>query len=219
MIKRISITLLFLISVPHLALAQNNESGNTYLKGRSGIDLNVGLYDNTSTTKIAIAPTVVTTNASTGFMGSISYQYWIEDYLSLRVGIGALVINANTAAGVTEVSTETATIVPILVGVNFYPIQMNKQSNFLPYISGYIGPYIGIYTSNVTGTTGVKSESIVENAFGARLGAGLDLLIGDIFKLGIGIAYHFITDFSKPIGSETNYSGPEYSISFGIVFN
>jgi outer membrane protein W len=217
--SRIFLSFLFLIFIQQLTFAQNKDSTNNYLKGRSGIDLNIGVYDNTSTTTITVSPAVVTTNAATGFMGSISYQYWFEEYLSLRGGIGALLISANTTSGSTQISTETVSILPMLVGVNFYPIQINKQSNILPYISGYIGPYVGIYTLNLVATSTVKSESIVETAFGARLGAGLDFLIGDVFKLGVGIAYHFITDFSRPIGGETNYSGPEYSVSFGIVFN
>jgi len=128
--------------------AQSESSEKTFLKGRSGIDLHIGLYDNTGVTKITLSPEVVTTNASTGFMGAISYQYWIEDYLSLGVSLGALVINASTSIHTTEVATETATVAPLIIGINYYPLQASQQSTVLPYLSGYIGPYIGVYSRN-----------------------------------------------------------------------
>jgi len=219
MFRRSVFFLLFISFTQFNGFAQSESSETTFLKGRSGIDLHIGLYDNTGVTKISVSPELVTTNASTGFMGSISYQYWFEDYLSVGVSLGALVINASTSTQTADVSTESATVAPLIVGINYYPLQTSQPSTVLPYLSGYIGPYIGIYSRNAIQTTVVESETIVETAFGARLGAGLDFLIADIFKLGIGIDYHFITEFSRPIGGETNYSCPSYSLTFGFVFN
>jgi len=216
--KKILLPLLLITMFTQNGFSQTDSSKSTFLKGRSGIDLHIGLYDNTGVTKITVAPAVITTNASTGFMGSISYQYWVEDYLSLGVSLGALVIDAKTSVQATDVSTETATVAPLIIGINYYPLQASQQSTVLPYLSGYLGPYIGVYSRNEIQTIVVESETIVETAFGVRLGAGIDFLIGDIFKLGIGSAYHFITDFSRPIGGETNYSGPSYSLTFGFVF-
>jgi hypothetical protein len=217
--KKILLMLFFVTVLTQNGLSQPDNSTNSFLKGRSGIDLHIGLYDNTGVTNISLAPTAVVTNASTGFMGSISYQYWIEDYLSLGVSLGALVINANTSVQLTDISTETATVAPLIIGVTYYPLQASQQSSVLPYLSGYFGPYIGVYSRNEIQTIVIESETIVETAFGVRLGAGIDFLIGDIFKIGIGSAYHFITDFSRPIGGETNYSGPSYSLTFGFIFN
>ena len=219
MFRRSIFFLLFILFTQFNGFAQSESSEKTFLKGRSGIDLHIGLYDNSGTTKISVSPEVVTTNASTGFMGAISYQYWFQDFLSFGISLGALVINATTSTQATDISTETATVAPLIIGINYYPLQASQQSTVLPYLSGYIGPYIGVYSKNEIETIVVGSETIVETAFGARLGAGLDLLIADIFKLGIGADYHFVTDFSRPIGGETNYSGPSYSLTFGFVFN
>ena len=219
MFRRSIFFLLFISYTQFNGFAQSESSENTFLKERSGIDLHIGLYDNSGTTKISVSPEVVTTNASTGFMGAISYQYWFQDFLSFGISLGALVINATTSTQATDISTETATVAPLIIGINYYPLQASQQSTVLPYLSGYIGPYIGVYSRNEIETIVVESETIVETAFGARLGTGLDFLIGDIFKLGIGIDYHFVTDFSRPIGGKTNYSGPSYSLTFGFVFN
>lgn len=225
MIKK---TFVLFLLISAIALAQNfpdnsmsvSQSGN--LEGRHGLDLNIGIYDNTnisSITSIIGLNTSVLTNSSVGFMGSIAYQYWFKDYLSFRIGAGALVtdVSTKTTAG-TEVSSEVATVAPILTGVNFYPLQISEENTVLPYISLYAGPYIGVYTKSEVGIASVTEETVVETVIGARLGGGLDFLVGSFFKLGFNAGYHFIGDYSQPIGSETNYSGPDYSLTFGFIF-
>jgi hypothetical protein len=197
-----------------------SQGGN--LEGRHGLDLNIGIYDNTNITSITSIiglNTSVVTNSSIGFMGSIGYQYWFKNYLSFRIGAGALVTNVSTktTAG-TEVSSEVATVAPILTGVNFYPLQISEENTVLPYISVYAGPYIGVYSKSEVGIASVTEETVVETVIGTKLGAGLDFLVGSLFKLGVNAGYHFVGDYSQPIGSETNYSGPEYSLTFGFVF-
>jgi len=117
-----------------------------------------------------------------------------------------------------EVSSEIATVIPVLTGVNFYPMQLSENSNVLPYLTLYVGPYIGIYSKSEVTTLQVTQETIVETVIGTRLGAGIDFLIGNLFKLGLSVGYHFMGDFSRPIGSEKNYSGPAYSLVFGFIF-
>lgn len=63
----------------------------------------------------------------------------------------------------------------------------------------------------------LSQESRSEGAFGVRLGGGIDFLLGQSFKLGANAGYDLMTDFSKPIGARKNYSGPEFSLSFGII--
>jgi hypothetical protein len=221
-------TLLALIIITGISFSQNSHpeihSGNSIgsLEGRHCLDLNIGIYDNTnisSVTSIIGLNTSVITNSSIGFMGSIGYQYWFKNYLSFRIGAGALVtdVNTKTTSG-TEVSSEVATVAPILTGVNFYPLQISEENSVLPYLSLYAGPYIGVYSKSEVGIASVTEETIIETVIGTRLGAGLDFLVGSLFKLGVHAGYNFIGEYSQPIGSETNYSGPEYSLTFGFVF-
>ena len=85
MLKVIFILLFAIVSYGQTASIEtsNNvpdEKGS--LEGRHGIDLILGLYDDTNIT--SITGTSVVTNASTGFMGFISYQYWFKNYLSFH---------------------------------------------------------------------------------------------------------------------------------------
>ena len=119
MIQRIFISFLLISTI---ALAQNvpgnsisvRQSGN--LEGRHGLDLNIGIYDNTnisSITSIIGVNTSVLTNSSVGFMGSIGYQYWFKKYLSFRIGAGALVtdVSTKTTAGTEAYDAANETIV------------------------------------------------------------------------------------------------------------
>ena len=216
---------------PQNLTEQNNISDNArYYEGKNGIDLNLGFYDNSNVTNTSIMTMINSsevTSASGGFSGSISYQYWFKNYLSVRIGIGALVTNIENKT-YTEiapiynftgyVTTEVTTVSSILTGLNFYPLQLSDEKRFLPYISFYAGPYIGVYNKSEVLNTTVTEETLVETTLGCRTGAGFSVLIGSIFKLGIDFGYNFMGDFDTPIAAKENFSGPDYSMLFGFVF-
>jgi len=208
-----------ILSFSQFLFAQTDVVSYPSFTGKNSIDLHFGLFDNSGQSAITISSTSVTTNSTNGFMGSLSYQYWIKEYLSARLSLGALLIETKTTTGIINVSTETATLMPILIGVNFYPLQISRENNVLPYVSLAAGPYIGTYTKNEVAITRiVANETVVESTFGLRIGGGVDFLIGSIFKMGLGVAYHSVSDFKEPIGGDTNYDGTEYLITIGFVF-
>lgn len=227
----IQIILISFLTFPQTDSDQNLIADDSkYYEGKNGIDLNMGFYDNsnvTSTSIVTVVNSSEVSNATGGFTGSISYQYWFKNYLSIRIGIGALVANVEnkTYTGIDPiynytgyVKTEVATISSILTGLNFYPLQLSDEKRFLPYISFYAGPYIGVYNKSEVLNTAVTEETTVETTLGCRTGAGFSVLIGSIFKLGLDFGYNFMGDFDTPIATEENYSGPDYSMLFGFVF-
>lgn len=207
---------------------QPNPGSKNSLKGRHCIELKIGIYDDTEITNFTTTEIIgsnIVTNASIGVLGAIAYQYWFANYLAFRIEAGALVTSVDrtvrTNIGPTfinEVSTEVATVTPVLTGINFYPLQISDNNIVLPYISAYAGPYVGIYSRSEVDFLEITRETVVETVIGARLGAGIDFLVSSLFKLGLSAGYHFVGDFNRPIGSENNYSGPEYSLVFGFVF-
>lgn len=210
---------LIILSFSQFLFAQSDVINYSSFTGKSSIDLHFGLFNNSSSNIVTISPTAISTNSSSGFMGSVSYQYWLKSYLSAKLSTGALLVETKTSVGLFNVSTETATIVPVLLGVNFYPINIERENNILPYLTLAAGPYIGIYTKNEVTTNKITAnESVVESTFGLRFGGGLDFMIGSMFKLGLGVAYHSVSDFREPIGGDTGYSGAEYLATIGFVF-
>jgi hypothetical protein len=215
--------LLFLL-ISFLAYAQDDPSSKDSFTGSVSIDLLIGLYNDTNVSIINVTNDLETTNASTGFMGSLAFQYFFKNFLSFRLSAGALTVSVDSkvstniaAFNQVTVKNEVATVVPVLAGLNFYPLQLSDEKIIMPYIAASIGPYIGIYNRSEVSALSVKEETFVETVFGSRLGAGIDFRIG-FFKLGINANYHFVSEFSKPIGSEKNYSGPEYSFLLGFIF-
>ncbi len=78
-----------------------------------------------------------------------------------------------------------------------------------------MGPYFGSVSDVQAGQT-TSTEAFTETTFGSRLGLGLDFFLGRLFTLGVGGGYHFVADFDRRVGPETDYSGPEFSLLFGI---
>ena len=233
MFRLITIPSVILITIlfSQNTLAQLQEaSPKRYFEGKSGIDLNLGIYNNSTVSSTTIVTSINAseiTNATGGFSGSVSYQYWFKNYLSFRIGIGALLssVDTKTYSGAIpfyeytgNVTTEVATVTLILTGLNFYPLQITEEKKVLPYVSLCVGPYIGIYNQSEVLNTVITEKTTVETVFGSRLGAGFDVLLGSIFKIGANFGYNFMGDFTEPIGSESNYSGPDYSMTFGFVF-
>ena len=218
--------LLFLL-ISFLVYAQEEPSSKDSFSGSVSIDLLVGLYNDTNVSSVSlinITNDLETTNASTGFMGALAFQYFFKNYLSFRLSAGALAVSVDSkvstniaAFNQVTVKNEVATVVPVLAGINFYPLQLSDEKIVMPYVSASIGPYIGIYNQNEVTALSVKEETIVETVFGSRLGLGIDFRIG-FFKLGVNANYHSVSEYSRPIGSEKDYSGPEYSLLLGFMF-
>jgi len=218
---------IFFISFPITLSAQalpntaKSESTNQYasnsLKGKHGIELRLGLLSKLSSTNEISTGGITTKNKANGLGGSIAYNYWLEDNLALSISIGALNADANTSVSGGGTSVESAVVVPMLFGVKYQAFRFTDSNNLRPYVSASIGPYFG-FASNVRAGAITSTESISETALGARLAVGMDLSLSKLFKLGFGAGYRFVTDFENRIGSETNYSSPEFSLLLGIVF-
>lgn len=218
--------LLFLL-ISFLAYAQEDPSSKDSFTGSVSIDLLIGLYDDTKVSSVSlinINNDLETTNASTGLMSSLAFQYFFKNYMSFRLSAGALVVSVDSKVSTNiaafenvSVKNEVATVVPVLAGINFYPLQLSDEKTVMPYISASIGPYIGIYNRSEVSALSVEEETIVETVFGSRLGAAVDFRMG-FFKIGVNANYHFVSEFSQPIGSEKDYSGPEYSLLLGFIF-
>lgn len=186
------------------------------LKGRHSLDLSFGLLsDLNSSTDVAVGG-IQTHSSGNGFLGSLIYAYWLEDDLAVSIHVGVQNADAKTTVSGLNVTTESAVIIPLLFGVKYQVFRITENNNFRPYISASIGPYLG-FASNVRTGYGVSTESISETALGSRFAADFDLLVSRRFKLGIGVGYRFVSDFSRQIGTQKNYSSPEFSVNLGVI--
>jgi hypothetical protein len=154
---------------------------------------------------------------SKGLLGAISYSRWVQNDLALTVYGGILNANAQTRINLGTVNTESAAVILLLFGIKYEPIDMNPSNKIRPYITVLAGPLFG-YASNVLINNNVGVQSLSESAFVGFFGAGIDFTLSKLFIVGIRGGYYLTTDFKNRIGFEKNYSSPEFSASFGILF-
>ncbi len=187
------------------------------LRGRHAIELGIGLLSEVSASHQVSAGSVTTKSESNGLIGSCAYTYWLENNVGISFRVGVLDVDATTAVDGSETFVEASTVVPMLFGVKYQPFGCAIGEVMRPYVSAFIGPYIGTAAGVRTGVT-ATTESYTETALGSYLGAGADLSLSKLFTIGIGVGYHLVDDFNRRIGSEKNYSSPDFSLSLGIVF-
>jgi outer membrane protein W len=156
------------------------------------------------------------TSEASGVVGSIAYDYWFADEWAFSVSLGVANANASTSVTGSGVFMESATVIPLLFGVKYKPIELAVGDALRPYLYAALGPYFG-FASDVRSGTTTGTEAYSETALGSRAGVGMDLSLSRSFKLGFAVGYRFVSDFARRIGSDENYSSPEFSLSIGAL--
>jgi hypothetical protein len=187
------------------------------IRGRHSIELGIGLLSKVRSMTDVSTGNTITKSEANGFIGSITYTHWLEENVAFHITTGALDVDATTEVDGSETYVEASTVVPFLFGIEVQPYGRAISDVMRPYVSASVGPYIG-FSSDVRSGIRDEAESYSETTFGARVGGGVDLALSRYFSLGIGAGYHFVDDFNRRIGTETNYSGPDFLLSFGVVF-
>jgi len=204
-------------ALPISALAQTtHESESNSLRGRHGIELSLGFLSEVSAANEVSVGGVATTSEVNGVIGSIAYNYWFADEWAVNLSVGIANADASTSVTGSGVSVESAVVIPLLFGVKYKPIELAVGEALRPYLYAQLGPYFGSASDVRSGTT-IGTESYTETALGSRAGVGMDLSLGRSFTLGASVGYRLVSDFARRIGSETNYSSPEFSLSIGVL--
>ena len=205
------------IAVVVLLSASACAMGLPALKGHHQIGISVGMWNQTTSTRTeAGIGGVETTVGTSGGMGGVSYAYWFNDDLALRVDVAGMLTDIETDAGVDGVESKTGSITRILIGAKKIWVMSDSSPRFRPFLSAMIGPFIGNQSETHAGLT-VVSESRTETAVGGALAGGTDIRIGSRFMAIASVGYNLMSDFNHSIGGSRNYSGPEFSFGLGVV--
>jgi hypothetical protein len=192
-------------------------SSSNSLRGKHCVEVTAGLLSEISATHEVSAGGVTTKSEADGFIGSIGYTYWVENDWGITFSAGVSDVDATVSTSGSGTFVESATVGPVLFGVKYQPSGLIDSDVMRPYASVSAGPYLGFSSEVRTGVTTIV-EARSEAALGSRLAGGVDLSLTRWFRVGFAGGYHFVTDFENRIGSIRNCSGPEFSLSFGIVF-
>ncbi len=186
------------------------------LDGRHAIWLRAGLLSSITVESNVSAAGVSSEVRDDGPFFSIGYEYWVNPEWSVGFDLSFVDAGASSTVDAGGVTSEAASVTAVLFGASFYPRGLAIGPSLRPCASLAAGPYIGSASNSTAGTT-VTSETVSETAVGLRAQIGADVFFGGRFSTGIALGYAFVSDFDQPIGSHTNYSGPEFSLGLGIL--
>lgn len=205
------------MGLPITAVAQTTgQAASHALSGRHQIEVSVGLLSGlVSSTEVSVGDVTMTSEAN-GIIGSIAYAFWLTDEWAINLSVGVASADASMSASGTGSSLESATVIPLLFGVKYEPLELAIGDALRPYAYASAGPYFG-FASNVRAGASTGTESYSETALGSRVGLGTDLALSRRFMLGLAVGYRLVSDFERRIGSEENHSSPEFSLSLGIA--
>ena len=216
-----NLIIFFVISfcIPNLAFPQekfNDNSPFLSLTGKNCLAVNIGLLNNTAA---VVNTTGAGASASTGFLGSFLYNHWVTDDWAIELNAG--IVGAKAQSGVNSLGVEqsSAAVVPFLAGFRYYPMGFAMGNTVKPYIVVLVGAFNGYSSSNkVVFGSNIGSESKSQSVFGSKFGVGIDAFINSWMRVGLNTGFNLVSDFDEPVGQRKNYSGVEFSMSFGVVF-
>ena len=192
-------------------------AGAQSLAGRHRLGLNLGYWSQTASVRVeTVSPDVSTSVQGDGFLGGVTYGYWLGENLALTIEAGALALDTETRVTSTTASTSSAVVGAVLFGLEKYVSGAEDGSSVRPHLGGAVGLYRGSQSEVVAGLTSLV-EAREESSFGGRLSAGVDFLVGRSFMMGAAIGYNLMSDFDRPVGGSVNYSGPQMSFGFSLL--
>lgn len=223
---RFLITLIICIAAnPILVLGQESTnvektsapspSRSNFLHGKHSIAVSIGLLVQVKAKNDASVNGTTSDTRVDGAVGTLTYTHWFQRDWAINISLGVLGAEANSSVSGSEVFSETGSVIPILFGVRYQPSRLALSPTIRPYVSGAAGPYVGFATKSRAGLV-TTNETISEATLGMHVLAGMDWFFSR-FSVGVNAGYHFVTDFEQRIGSQKNYSGPEFSLAVGIL--
>jgi outer membrane protein W len=187
-------------------------SQDLFLKGRSAVELNLGLWGGAKASQTIGSSGFQSEAGTSGFAGSFGYSYWLKENLSLTLTAGVQSVQTSTTVSAAQINQNVSSVVPLLLGLRLYVAE--PGDNIRPFLSAGVGTYIG----SEEASTALAQNAHVETAAGGRIGGGIDFFLGSHFMLGVNANYNVMQDFSETIGARKNYSGAEFSLGAGFIF-
>ncbi len=197
------------------SLAQDGSASNSW-RGKHHIQLGVGLLSDYGVESEVSFGSVSNVVGGEGFFGSVAYDYWIDHNLAIGVSVGLIGSEVSTSVSGARVSVETASVVPLMFGIKYQPWRISGSNAVRPFVFASAGPFVGSGTRTRAGVI-IGNETFTETVLGSNFGLGADVVLSRLFVLGVRAGYYLVSDFDSPIGSQKNYSSPEFTLSFGIL--
>jgi len=185
------------------------------LTGRNRIELNIGTW---SAPRATYTPPLSAGADAVDVSTGLQYTRFLREDLALTFGPRVLT-SASEGTSLTGSYAATVAIVSLPVGVRWNPMKGPLHMRAVrPYLSLGVGPLIGVASGGSVDAGGALAGSRTRATIGARPGAGVDLLLGRHFLLGVDAGYQWMVPFSDAVGARDSYNGFQLGISIGLLF-
>lgn len=139
------------------------------LAGRHQIGLQLGMWSQTTETKIEAIGGISTSVDDSGLLGGLVYNHWLDEDLALAIRVSALSLDTTTQVSIAGVSTDFAMVGTVLLGLKHSVLVSATKPAIRPFLSGSVGVFRGSQDDIVTGRE-LLVASREETAFGGQLG-------------------------------------------------
>ena len=206
--KTIGASLLIIAVFLHTSSYAQNPS----LQNRSMVRIGLGFWGGSGSAASSVFAGVQTEAKTGAFLGNLSYNYGVADNMAFFLEGGVVAAQANSSVAAGKVSSQASAVGSLLAGIRLYV--PDTRSALRPFVSAGLGAFLGMEASN----TAFSQTAHTENAFGGRLGVGVDCFVGNHLLLGIEGGYSVMTDFATPVSGRKNFSGAGMTLNFGVLF-
>jgi hypothetical protein len=191
-----------------------DDAGKFDVAGRNRLELRFGMLRVPDP-----AGTVTAGSAVTDLFGGLHYTRYLREDLAMTVGVEGLGAESGATVGPQGVFVGSAAVATIPIGVRWNPFRsMRHDQPGKPFVAASIGPVFGASQGSSVGSSGIFTGSRTQATVGGHLGGGIDFHVARSFSIGINGGYVWMVDFSQPVGTHDNYSGPEFGFSLGFLF-
>ncbi len=217
----LTIILVVMLAGAASAVKLTRRTGAGNLAHRTRLELGFGIRSHSDHVRTYSGWDEVDVLGSSGTVGTIGVSYWDNENIAYTLSYSLHDIEHDSWVDDWGYDVHETTVVQSLMfGIRYYLPQSRPYSAFRPYLSAAAGAFIGTDEYGEESCCGCDEYSEVHTmtVAGARLGGGVDLLMGRRFMVGLTGGYNFAEKFPRAIGGRRDYSGSEFGLSFSYLF-
>jgi hypothetical protein len=189
------------------------EPARLAVDGRNRLSLRVGMW------RTSGSDNVTTTGIDSGnVFGGIEYTRYIREDLAITLGPQQVAGTTGASIGPQGVFSGASSVFAVPVTARWNPWRASAYQPVKPFVAVGLGPVFGSSTGSFVGASGAQTGARTEATIGGHVGGGVDFHLARWFSVGVNAGYNWMADFSEPVGTRDNYSGPEVGVSFGWLF-
>ena len=209
---RLIITILALL----IFISSFLQSQSLTLRGSSAIELDLGFWNNVNAGQHLNGVGVNQVAKTSGFVGGLTYCYWMRENMAITVAGSLLSSEASTTVTTYPIAVKqnASSLFSFLVGMRYFILEPTPEDMVRPYLAIGVGSFMGFEANNSLIAQSAHSES----TFGGRAGVGLDAYLGKSVKLGANVGYNAMSDFPSAVGARDNFNGFEFSVGIAFLF-